>query len=92
MAEVARIDFESIERPFITVNLAGDEKQLPLTFDSEDMELLGGVDDGSEAIQQYFEKYLGPIVRKLGDDQIKQIYGVWIEQREAMGAPELGES
>lgn len=93
MAEVARIDFESIERPFITVNLGGEEKQLPITFDDSDLRLVGDYKGEPEkAIKAFFAKYLGDIVYKLGDDQLGHLAQVFTAQREAIGAPELGEA
>lgn len=92
MAEVARIDFASIERPTITVNLAGEEKSLPVTFDSDDFSLVGKYDDAGDGIKAFFAKYLGDVVYKLGDDLLKRIIVVWEEQRKAIGAPELGEA
>ncbi len=92
MAQVARIDFETIERPTITVNLAGDEKTLPVTFNSADMELLAKAGDPEKGIKAFFAKYLGDVVLELGDDNLKTLLTVWTEQRKAVGAPELGES
>jgi len=92
MAQVARIDFESIERPTITVNLAGEERELPVTFDADDMKIVGSVDDSGEGMTKFFAKYLGDVVYQLGDDQLMRILGVWTEQRRLVGAPELGEA
>ena len=46
MAEVARLSFDTIERPFIAVDFAGDVKKLPLTFDAADLELMGSGESG----------------------------------------------
>jgi hypothetical protein len=92
MAEVARIDFESIERPYIIVNLAGEEKHLPITFDSEDMEIVGGAADAGEGFKKFFAKYLGDVVYQLGDNQLSRLLKVWNEQRGLLNEPDLGES
>lgn len=91
MSEVARIDFGTIERPFITVNLAGEERRLPITFNDSDMALVGGAEDPGDGIKAFFAKYLGDVVYELGDDTLSRILRVWTEQREALGEPELGE-
>lgn len=92
MAEVARIDFETVERPFITVNMGGDEKTLPLTFNDADLALIGSTEDGGEGMKSFLAKYLGDVVRELGDDQLGTILRVWGEQRRLLGVPEVGES
>lgn len=92
MAEVARIDFESVERPFITVNMGGDERTLPLTLNDADMALVGGADDQVRGIKAFVAKYLGDVTYELGDDQLGAILRVWGEQRKLLGAPEMGES
>lgn len=92
MAEVARIDFETVERPFITVNMGGDERTLPLTFNDADLSLIGATEDGGEGMKSFLAKYLGDVVRELGDDQLGTILRVWGEQRRLLGVPEVGES
>lgn len=92
MAEVARLDFETIERPYITVNMAGDERRLYITFDSSDLELMGQYEDGGEAVRAFFAKCLGDVVYDLGDDQLGALFKAWNDQRSAIGAPDLGES
>lgn len=91
MAQVARIDFESIERPFITVNMAGDEKQLPVTFNDADLKLMGKAGDEQDAIKAFFVKYLGEDILEIGDDQLKKLLTVWTEQRTLIDSPSLGE-
>lgn len=91
MAQVARIDFESIERPFITVNMAGDEKRLPVTFNEQDLALLKGAGEGMDGMMAFFAKYLGEDIRNVGDDQLKPLVSLFLEQRQALGAPSLGE-
>ena len=92
MAEVARIDFDTIERPYIIVNLAGDEHQLPITFNSEDMALVGAAEDPGEGFKAFFAKYLGDVVYQLGDDQLTKLLNVWNAQRAELREPDLGES
>ena len=92
MAEVARIDFESIERPFITVNLGGDERTLPLTFNDADLKIMGEAVDPGEGMKTFLAKYLGDVTYELGDNQLMTIMDVWRKQRDAIGAPDLGES
>ena len=92
MGEVARLDFESVERPYITVNLGGDERRLPLTFDSSDFDLMGKTDDAGEGLKAFLAKYLGDVTYQLGDDQLMAIMRVWQQQRRALAEPELGES
>lgn len=91
MPQVARIDFERIERPSITVNMAGDVRELPVTFNDADLKLVGSADDTTAGITAFFAKYLGEVVHELGDDQLSILLNAWIEQRKAIGAPELGE-
>jgi len=92
MAQVARIDFDSIERPYILVNIAGEEKQLPVTFNDADMAIVGGADDPSDGFKAFFAKYLGDVIYKLGDDQLSRLLKVWNAEREKLNEPELGES
>lgn len=92
MAQVARIDFDSIERPYIIVGLAGEDKQLPITLNSEDMALVGAAEDPGEGFKAFFAKYLGDVVYQLGDDQLTKVLNVWNTQRTALREPELGES
>lgn len=91
MAEVARLSFETIERPFIAVDFAGDVKHLPLTFDAADMELLGGDESGS--FDKFLRKYLGDeLMDAIGDDVLKSIITTWGKLRAEMGEPDMGES
>lgn len=92
MAQVARIDFESVERPYIVVGIEGEDKQLPITFNSEDMAIVGGASDPGEGIKAFFAKYIGDVVYQLGDDQLTKVLNVWNAQRAALSEPELGES
>lgn len=93
MAQVARIDFESIERPYIVVNLAGEEKRLPVTFNDSDMALIGSNEDSAgDGFKAFFAKYLGNVVYELGDDQLSTLLKVWNAQREELGGPDMGES
>lgn len=91
MAQVARIDFESLERPFITVNMAGNEKRLPITFNEQDLSLMKQSADAMDGMISFFAKYLGEEIRDAGDDQLKMLSDLFIEQRAAIGAPTLGE-
>ena len=92
MAQVARIDFEDIERPTITVNLAGDERELPVTFDSDDFAIIGKYEDEGDGMRAFFAKYLGDVVYKLGDNHLTKLLAAWTEQRKAIGEPDLGEA
>lgn len=91
MAEVARLSFETIERPFITVDFAGDVKKLPLTFDAADLKLFGeGAEGGFDA---FMRKYLGDeLMDAIGDDVLKSIITTWGKLRAEMGEPDMGES
>ena len=78
MAQVARLDFETIERPTITVNMAGDEKQLPVTFNDADLKLMGkaGDEQDAEAAMEDLEK---SIVARLADDIVVGVKGDRVE-------------
>lgn len=91
MAEVARLDFASIERPFITVNIDGDEHKIPLTFNAADLKLFGeGAEGGFDA---FMRKYLGDeVMDAIGDDVLKSIISTWSNLRAEMGEPDMGES
>jgi hypothetical protein len=91
MAQVARLDFETIERPTITVNMAGDEKQLPVTFNDADLKLLGKAENEQAGLTAFFVKYLGEDILEIGDDQLKKLLTVWTEQRRLLDSPSLGE-
>lgn len=91
MAEVARLSFETIERPFIAVDFAGDVKKLPLTFDAADLDLMGSGEDG--AFTKFLRKYLGDeVMDAIGDDVLKSIISTWSRLRAEMGEPDMGES
>ena len=92
MGEVARLDFESVERPFITVNIGGDERQLPLTFNSSDLDMMGQRDDAGDGMVAFVAKYLGDVVYQLGDDQLMAILRTWNRCREPLMEPDVGES
>ena len=92
MPQVARIDFDTVERPFIVVNLSGEEHELPVTLDSSDLELVGQHDEPADGMLALMAKYLGDVVYRLGDYDLKRLLSVWNQQREALGEPDLGES
>lgn len=94
MAQVARIDFESVERPYIMVCIAGEEHQLPITFNDADLALVGSFgNEADKGFKAFFAKYLGDVVYEMGDNQLSQLLTSWQAEREALtGVPELGES
>lgn len=91
MAEVARLSFDTIERPFIAVDFAGDVKKLPLTFDAADLDLMGSGESGT--FIKFVRKYLGDeVMDAIGDDVLKSIISTWSNLRAEMGEPDMGES
>lgn len=93
MAEVARISFTAaqLERPFIVVNLDGDERRLPLTFNAEDLRIMGEHEEPAGALQAFYARYLGDIAGDLGDNVLMQISRVWQAERDKVSGPALGE-
>lgn len=91
MAEVARLDFASIERPFITVNIDGDEHKIPLTFNAADLKLFG--EDAEGGFDAFMRKYLGDeVMDAIGDDLLRAIMSAWGQYRKELGEPDMGES
>lgn len=92
MGEVARLDFESVERPYITVNIGGEERQLPLTFNSSDLDLMGQHVEAGEGMVAFVAKYLGDVTYQLGDNQLMAVLRTWNKCREPLMEPDVGES
>lgn len=79
------------ERPVLTVNVGDERLYVPLTFTREEYTQLGTAEDKTEAIDAFFEKYLGDIIHELGDDDYMALLGAWSDARKEVGAPGMGE-
>ena len=79
------------ERPVLTVNVGDEQVKVPLTFNRVEFGELGNAEDKENAMDGFFERYLGEVYWQLGDDDITALYKAWTHARAKIGAPDMGE-
>ncbi len=81
------------QRPELTVNIGGErEVGVPLTFTRQEYEEFGKAESKDGSMFAFFRKYLGDVVDEIGDDDITALFSAWMDARNELGEPALGES